>query len=212
MLILVTQRLLASLPVGNIAWIINDILRAASFTALSFFAVSLISYSNLRLKCLMAAVAGWASADLLQCLIWYSTGWGGYWIATAMEATGFIVMAAIYWRRSYDQPSAIPEPGHIYCLRNRPNTVQDFLIALCGFFGPWGSYAIYCNGHIYQFRNGYLIKTRATNNLHLRYHCSIGAALKSSDVNILDNMVGQKWALAGNNCITSLGKFWHARR
>lgn len=212
LILLVAQRLLGVLPGYSIVWVLNDILRAASFTALSFFALSLISYRNLRLKCLMAAVCGWASADLLQCVIWYSTGWGGYWIATAMELAGFVAMSAWYWHRSYEQPSATPEPSHIYCLRSYPKTPQDFLISLCGFFGPWGSYAIYCNGHVYRFRKGYLIKTRATNNLDFRYHCTIGAALKLSDIKTLDSMVGQKWALAGNNCITTLGAFWHARR
>lgn len=99
-LALLLQRLAASLPVGDAeAWVINDGLRAVSFSALSGCLLSFVPYRMIRYKCLAAGIFGYSLADMLVCLMWYGFSVGGYTFATASQLAGFLVMSGLYWVR-----------------------------------------------------------------------------------------------------------------
>lgn len=213
--LLVVARAIPNLPVTKpTLWILADLSRSASYLALAGYLLSITPYQPLRTKCIIAAVFGWAAVDLSTCLLWYGFGLGGYWFVNAAQVIGVAIGAAFYWFRSYHSPSAMPEPGHIYCLRHRPKSPQDLLLALLGLFGPYGGYAIYCDGKVYQFRHGIMTSAPFVTSHYVEYHCTKGAPVTGCHAAQLNGMVGWRWHWFGANCITLLGRFWakHGRK
>jgi len=209
MFCLLAARLTPSLPVTSATyWYVTDLSRSVAYLTLAGYLLAVTPYDPLRTKCLVAAIFGWAAVDLAVCVTWYGFGLGGYWFANAAQAVGVVIGALFYWFRSYRTPSAIPEPGRIYCLRHSPRSPQDLILALAGLFGPYGGYAIYCRGRVYQFRRGLMTSSLFVSSVYVAYHCSEGSIATDRHAGQLDAMVGQKWQLFGSNCVTLLGRFW----
>jgi len=210
MLTLLSQRLLIVLPgmTKPALWAANDSLRALGYAALAAWVLAQVPWSNLRAKCLTAAILGYAAADVLVCLLWYGWHLGGYRFACTLQLIGFGGAAAFYWWRSYRVGDERPGPDHIYCLRHRPAHWRDLAISMLGFFGPSGGYAIYCDGWVYKFRKGKLIRVPYDERSFLSYHSVRGAPAERKYAIALDAMVGKTWRVFGSNCLTTLGSFW----
>jgi hypothetical protein len=209
MFCLLAARLTPSLPVTSATyWYVADLSRSVAYLTLAGYLLAVTPYDPLRTKCLVAAIFGWAAVDLVACAAWYAFGFGGYWFANIAQAMGVVIGATFYWFRSYRAPSASPEPGRIYCLRHRPRSPQDLILALAGLFGPYGGYAIYCRGLVYQFRRGVMTSSPFVPSLYVAYHCTEGTMASAEHSAQLDAMVGRRWQLFGSNCVTLLGRFW----
>lgn len=205
--------LLASLPLTSLlpfdyVWKIVDSVRTLAFMLCAWWLTVSIPYARLREKCLAAAVFGYLVADLIICFLWY--------VLHIRNEIEFIVLhfillvsySSLYAIRSYDLSSDEIEDGHIYCLRKIPRSAQDFVISLSGLFGSDGSYAIYCNGYVYKFRKGVLVKLPYAKEKYNGYHIRQGAISTNEMTRELDQMIGAQWELFGKNCLTLLGRFW----
>lgn len=199
------HRLGNGLLAAEYVWYLNDVGRAAFTSVLSFAFLKYISYRDLKLKCIVAAFFGFSVADLLICIIWYAFDLYGYVSAILIQAALMCVMFMLYWFRSYDQVSDKIDDDSIYCLRRKPSSMQDFAISLVGSFGAYGGYVIVQNKIAYLFRDGELIKIKY-DSLNLdKYHITKGKLVSGVT---LDEYVGMKWGLFGDNCVTILGNYW----
>lgn len=205
-LILTLRHLPIPLPHdGHMAWVVNDIYRAAFECALSFAFLRYVLYVDLKIKVVVAALFGYSIADLIVCVIWYTFHLHNYFVASSLQFIVVIGTSAIYWLRSYDQESDSIDDDSIYCLRRKPKSAQDLLISMCAFRGSYGAYVIVQNGLAYMFKGGELVRFPAGRLTIENYHVTKGKTRK--DMN-LDAAVGTKWELFGNNCITLLGRYW----
>jgi hypothetical protein len=186
-------------------WMLNDMARSVNFAILAGWCLSVIPYIRLREKCIAAAVMGYAVADVFIHAFWYALAWRNYLLAILIQTLCMVGMAIWYIVRSYDDDGQSPEIGHVYCLRKRPTSPQDFVIAL---FSRYGSYAIYCNGDVYRFRHGALTRSPFDPRLYSGWHMTRGWRRRDIDVSELNALVGLKWGGIRHNCLTILGAFW----
>jgi hypothetical protein len=184
-------------------------MRAAEFAAFSAFALIITPYKPTRYKVLVAALFGYAIADLVVSNLWYCFHLGGWYFATSLQSASFLFFSFRFWINSFDSPSDIPEPTHIYCLRLIPDSPQSLIINMF----QSNSYAIYCCGYVYYFNRGFLVKRKFAKPMLSKYHATIGSPLNVVAIEELESMIGLKWSFFGANCIKTLGKFWgqHAR-
>ncbi|CAB5155672.1 hypothetical protein UFOVP150_22 [uncultured Caudovirales phage] len=190
---------------GYMAWVVNDIYRAAFECALSFAFLRYVLYVDLKIKVVVAALFGYSLADLMVCFIWYTLHLHHYLLASSVQFIVVLATSVIYWMRSYDQESDVIDDDAIYCLRRKPKSAQDLLISMCAFRGSYGAYVIVQNKLAYMFKGGDLVRFPADRLTMHNYHVTKGKIRK--DMN-LDSYVGTKWELLGSNCITLLGRYW----
>lgn len=203
------QRLLPLLLRGSPdAWVINDVARSISYVTLSFYVASIVPYSELRIKCIMAAIFGYSVADLLSVVLFYWIHPITYIVVNIIQAQFVVFMIILYAVRSYHQASFTPEPSRIYCIRKKPKSLQGLIIAMFGSLGAQAGYSIYCNGNVYKFTNGVLERVKYTASMITDCHVSKGGEYRFSREAALNKMVGAKWSLFGKSCITTLARFW----
>lgn len=204
---LLVARHLAALLSPEQAWVAADTLRAASMSAACSLVLALMPWRMLRLKCLVAAMAGYYLADLVLCVLWYYFNLTDPIIVGAGQGSAFIMSAILYWLRSYRVNSLTPITGMAYELRTIPKSPQDFLIALAGLFGSAGGYAIWADGQIYSYRRGILVATPIDRLPPGRYHVSQGVKATPALINDLQSMIGRRWTWR-QNCITVIAPIW----
>jgi hypothetical protein len=187
------------------AWVLNDIGRAAFECALSFAFLRYVLYVDLKIKVVVAAFFGYSISDLIICTLWYALHLQGYFIAASLQFAFISFTSLVYWLRSYNQESDQIDNDAIYCLRRKPKSPQDLLISLCAMRGVYGAYVIVQNKNAYMFKSGSLVKFPAEKLSIENYHVTKGKI--RHDMN-LDSCVGMSWELFGNNCITVLGRYW----
>lgn len=207
MLGLACNRLANVLADDDMVWRLHDITLSACFAFAALWALQLVPYASLRLKCAAAVVAGAAVVDLL-CVV---LSIPGYWYWLVAQVVAGIGLASFYFLRSYDQPSDPIDDAHLFCLRSKPESLQDFLIAMLGVYGPSGGYSLYANGIIYRYRRGELVAKTCAGIPPLRYHVTRGKPITGAMIRELKFLVGSKWSLR-NNCLTVLGPLWRKHR
>lgn len=207
--LLLLRHLLALLPApASWQWQVADVMRAMGMAATLALVAQLIPWNQLRYKCFAAALCGYYVADAVLCAIWY--GWGAFspLLQAVVQGVAFGLAGIWYAWRSYDQPSDPLNYDHVFCLRKRPESLQDFLISLLGCFGSQGAYAIYAGGTVYHFRHGVLVATIYDGRAFgAKYIATRGRHLQMSHIMALDALRGVKWSPL-TNCITVLGAFW----
>lgn len=207
--LLLLRHLLALLPApASWQWQVADVMRAMGMAATLALVAQLIPWHQLRHKCLAAALCGYYVADTVLCAIWYAWGAFSPTLQAIVQGLSFGLSGIWYVWRSYEQPSDNLDNDHVFCLRKRPDSLQDFLVSMSCFFGAQGAYAIYAGGTVYHFRHGVLIASiydeRAFGK---KYIATRGRHLQMSHIMALDSMRGVKWSIL-TNCITVLGAFW----
>lgn len=207
MLALALNRLVNVLASDDMVWRLHDVTLSACFAFAALWAVQLVPYSSLRIKCAAAVVAGAAFVDL-ACVV---ANLPGYWYWLVAQLFAGIGLAFFYFLRSYDQPSDTIDDAHLFCLRSKPESLQDFLIAMLGVYGPSGGYSLYANGTIYRYRRGELTAKTCAGIPPLRYNVTRGSPITSAMIRELQFLVGSKWSLR-NNCLTVLGPIWRKHR
>lgn len=201
---LVLNRLVNVLAPDDIVWRAHDLSLSACFALATLLALQCAPYAQLRVKCAAAVVFGAALTDFMA----VATNAEGYWYILAVQALVAIGLGAFYFVRSYGQPSdELKQDGHIYCLRTRPDSLQDFLIAMLGIYGPNGGYALWIDGKLYRYRRGVLVKQSAGTLPLDRYHISRGAQADTELMRELDFVIGSKWTWR-QNCLTVIGPIW----
>lgn len=169
--------------------------------------VMLCPWTNLRLKCLLAALAAYYASDIVLCLLWYALGVPSPLITLLVQGGVFLGAALIYAMRSYQMPSDELKPGYLYCVRKIPSNTQDMLISMATSYGPDGAYSLYIDGHVYKFAAGRLVKRKVSQLPSNSYHVIRGGKIDQKLKDRLDSLVGIKWSLK-KNCLTVLGKIW----
>lgn len=196
---------------ASIVWEIADVLRAIGMSATLGLCATLTPWRMLRLKCFLAALCGYYISDIGLCISWYAWQFPSATVMAIIQGSGFSVAAIYYWYRSYDQPSDAIESGYLYCLRTRPQSIQDFLISIIGVYGANGGYAFYAGGKIYRYRHGWMV-TQQIDRLPLeRYHIQRGARLTPVILDDLNALIGKRWTWR-RNCLTVLGPLWRRYR
>jgi len=191
-------------------WPVTDTIKTTTFLVGMWWFLSFINYSNIKTKCFVAAMCGYLTADLICCIAWYVFSIRLFLFFYVIRFSLFILFGLFYAFRSYDSHSDKITDNNVYCLRIKPNNLQDFLISLSGIFGSNGGYAICCNRKVYHFRHGKL----CVDNLNIvdesKYHITKGGV---GDDKELQSLLNTKWRLFGPNCLTILRSFWgkHAR-
>ena len=210
---LVSRHLLAVLPdqASSFVWYASDVLRAIGMSATLGLCAALTPWHMLRLKCLLAALCGYYISDAIVCATWYAWHFPSPIAMMIIQGLGFFAAAGYYWWRSYDQPSDSIERGHLYCLRKKPASLQDFLISLIGCYGSDGSYAFYADGNLYRYRRGWLVMQAIDQLPADRYHVQRGARLTPAIIDDLNALVGKRWTWS-RNCLTVLGPLWRRYR
>lgn len=203
MLALASNRLVNVLADDGMVWRWHDVTLSACFAFAALWAVQLVPYASLRIKCSAAVAAGAAVVDLV-CV---ALSMHGYWYWLVAQAVAGIGLASFYFLRSYDQPSDPIDDAHLFCLRSKPESLQDFLIAMLGVYGPNGGYSLYANGTIYRYRHGELVAKTCAGIPPIRYNVTRGAPITSAMILELQFLVGSKWSHR-NNCLTVLGPIW----
>lgn len=193
-----------------IAWEVQNFSKSALYAIAASWALLLLSYRELRVKCFAAALAGGAWADAVWVAQYYVFGWHGYnkWLLWVLAWS--IISSAYYWLRSYDEPDLELDDEHAFLLRLKPKGPQSFIVSLLGLMGPFGGYAIFYKGHIYAFRRGYFSRFYMPYNLMSRYHVSNAKIASDEMLGNLDRLIGSKWSLF-NNCL-QLKVIWNAER
>lgn len=194
----------------SIAWEAVGFMQSVLYAIAASWALLLLSYRELHLKCFAAALAGGAWADVVWVAQYYVFGWQGYnkWLLWILAWS--VVISAYYWFRSYDEPELKLDDERAFLLRLKPKGPQSFVISLLGFMGPFGGYAIFYKGHIYAFRRGYFNRFYMPYNLMIRYHVSNAKIASDEMLGKLDGLIGSKWILF-NNCL-QLKVIWNAER
>lgn len=193
-----------------IVWEVQNFSKSALFAIAASWALLLLSYRDLRVKCFAAALAGGAWADVVWVAQYYVFGLQGYnkWLLWVLAWS--VVAATYYWLRSYDEPELALDDEHAFLLRLKPKGPQSFFVSLLGFMGPFGGYAIFYRGHIYAFRRGYFSRFYMPYNLMSRYHVSNVKIASDEMLGKLDRLMGSEWSLF-NNCL-QLKAIWNAER
>lgn len=194
-------------------WYAADVMRAAGMAATLSIVTQLVPWSQLRLKCMAAALCGYYIADTVLCAIWYA--WGAFSPVLQAVIQGMAFGSAGLWYawRSYDERGDTIDGDHVFCLRKKPKSAQDFALSLAGCFGPQGAYAIYAAGTVYHFHHGSLIASRYDQRKFGDYVAVKGRPIQMSHIMALDSIRGVKWSIL-HNCVTTLGVFWrkHGRK
>jgi hypothetical protein len=206
---LVSRHLLAAFPdqEADFVWYAADVLRAVGMFASIGLCVTLTPWRMLRLKCLLAALCGYYISDMIVSATWYAWGFPSPIPAMVIQGLGFILAAAYYFWRSYEQPSDSLESGYLYCIRHIPSNAQDFLISLSGLYGPDGAYSLYADGYIYKFASGQLVRRKVSTLPAISYHVTRGDKLDPDILARLDGLIDMRWSL-NKNCLTVLGRIW----
>lgn len=207
MLGLVSNRLVNVLAPDDLVWRLHDVTLSACFALAALWALQLVPYRNLLCKCMAALIVGLAWVDL-ACVLLNAPGYW-YWLAAQLAAG--VTLASVYFWRSYDQDSDEVESGYLYCLRTRPNSMQDFLIAMLGIYGSNGGYALFANGKLYRYRRGQLCRQKLDRVPLCRYHITRGARITPAMIDELDSLIGERWTWQ-RNCLTVLGPLWSKYR
>lgn len=207
--LLVLRHLLALLPAWAVdwQWYGSEILRACGMASAIALVTHLVPWSQLRVKCMAAALCGYYIADTVLCAVWYAWGAFSPVLQAIIQGSAFGAAGLWYAWRSYDQDSDTIDLDHVFCLRRKPKTMQDFLLSLAGIFGTQGTYAIYASGNVYHFHHGVLVSTKYDQRRFCDYVAIKGRTIQMSHVMALDSMRGVKWSLL-HNCVTTLGAFW----
>lgn len=189
------------------AWHAADVLRPIGMGFALAAVLCLLPWAELRLCCIVAALVGYHVADAALCALWYfgARAEPNLWMAVQVSVS--LYWGALYLWRSYDAPSDPLDHGHVFCLRHRPQKLQDLLLSMLGCFGAQGAYAIYAAGHVYHFRKGRLVATVYDPRYFANYVVTRGRPLQLQHIVALDNMRGVKWSPL-TNCVTLLGTFW----
>lgn len=206
---LVSRHLLPALPglAADLVWHVADVFRAVGMAAALGLCATLTPWHMLRLKCFFAALCGYYISDIGLCISWYAWQFPSLTAMSIIQGSGFLIAAAYYWRRSYDQLSDELAPGYLYCVRHIPSNTQDFLISMSGLYGPDGGYSLFANGYLYKFSNGRLVRRKVSTLPAISYHVTRGAKLDPDLISRLDSMIGMRWSL-NKNCLTVLGRIW----
>ena len=207
MLALVCNRLANVLAPDDMVWRLHDVTLSACFACAALWAVQLVPYASLRIKCAGAVVAGAAVVDL-SCVV---LSLPGYWYWLVAQLFAGIGLASFYFLRSYDQPSDDLDDDHLFCLRAKPESLQDFLIAMLGLYGPNGGYSLYADGVLYRYQRGELVAKSYRSLPLIRYQVTRGRPVTDSMIRELQFLVGSKWSLR-QNCLTVLGPLWRKHR
>ena len=210
---LVIRHLLPALPdlATDFVWYSSDILRAVGMAATLGLCATLTPWHMLRLKCFLAALCGYYISDIGLCVSWYAWRFPSPIIMGVVQGSGFLIASGYYWWRSYEQPSDDVEAGYLYCLRTKPESMQDFLISLIGIYGPDGGYAFYAEGKLYRYRRGWLVVQQIDRLPLERYHVQRGARLTQAILDDLNSLIGKRWTWS-RNCLTVLGPLWRRYR
>lgn len=203
MLALACNRLANALAADDVVWRIHDITLSAALAFAALWALQLVSYRDLRIKCAAAAIFGLAASDAVMVAVTVP----GYWYWIVIQLIAGTAMVLFYLFRSYDQPSDPLDGEHIFCLRAKPLALQDLLISMTGIFGSNGGYAIYAGGTLYQYRRGRLVAQSIDRLPPSRYHVTRGALVTESMISELQHVVGSRWTWR-HNCLTVLGPIW----
>lgn len=207
------RHLLALLPDpdADIAWYAVDILRAIGMSATLGLCVTLTPWRMLRLKCLFAALCGYYISDSVICATYYAVSWPNPIYAAIIQGAAFSLAAAIYWGRSYHQPSDSLSPGYIYCVRRIPSSPQDFAISLLCAYGPDGGYSLYADGYLYKYSSGRLVRRKVSSLSSISYHVQRGGRATQDLIGSLDALIGSPWTWR-DNCLTILAPIWRRNR
>jgi hypothetical protein len=201
---LVSNRLVNVLAPDDLVWRLHDATLGLCFALAALWALQLLPYDRLLEKCIAALVAGSAAGDVFCVALQVS----GYWYILAIQAVTAIVFGLVYFIRSYEvSREPVRKDGHLYCLRTRPNSIQDLLIAMLGIYGPNGGYAIYCDGALYRYRRGIMTRAKVDPLPPYRYHVTRGAKATDQVKKELDALIGSPWTWR-KNCLTVLGPIW----
>ena len=207
--LLVLRHLLALLPAWavNWQWYGSEVLRAMGMAATLALVTQLVPWSQLRIKCFAAALCGYYVADAVLCAIWYGFGDFSPVLQAIIQGAAFGLGGLWYVWRSYDQQSEALNNEHVFCLRRKPRSAQDFALSLAGCFGTQGTYAIYAAGWVYHFHHGRLVASQYDQRKFSDYVAIKGRPLQLSHLTALRELCGVKWSPL-NNCVTTLGAFW----
>lgn len=192
----------------SIVWDTLNVFNSALYALAAYWAFSLVPYNDLRLKFIAAILVGGACADLVWVVMYYLAGWSGYntWLLWLVDCSAASLL--IVWLRSYSQQDIPLDNERIFLLRIKPNDTQSFIVALPGWIGPYGGYAIYYRGCVYSFRKGLFCYFKIPCDLISRYHVSDAKIPSVIMISRLNQLLGSRWSIF-NNCL-KLKEIWDA--
>lgn len=206
----VSSLLAVRLVDDSIAWDTLNVFKSALYALASYWAFSLLSYREFRLKFFAAIISGAAWADLLWVSMYYVAGWSGYNAWLVFLAAGSALAFVSAWVKSFSAPDLPLDNEHVFLLRLKPKDRQSFIVSMIGCIGPYGGYAIYYKGKIYAFRKGVFSYFHVPTELMCRYHVSDVRIASYITTNQLDVLIGSRWSIF-NNCLV-IKEIWDAER
>jgi hypothetical protein len=201
---LVSNRLANVLAPDDLVWRLHDISITLCFAIAAYLVAELVPYSRLREKCVAAMISGAAMGDFI-CVALEAPG---YWYVILLQSVMAVAYACVYFIRSYETShEPVSKDGHIYCLRAKPNSIQDLIISMLGVYGPNGGYSLYCDGILYRYRRGVMVRSKVDPLPSYRYHVTRGAKATDQVKKELEALIGSPWTWR-KNCLTVLGPIW----
>lgn len=193
----------------SIAWDTLNAFNSALYALAAYWAFSLLSYRDLRLKFIAALLSGAAWADLIWVSMYYVAGWSGYNAWLVFLAAGSALAFVGAWVKSFSEPDLPLDNEHVFLLRLKPKDSQSFIVSMIGCIGPYGGYAIYYKGKIYAFRKGLFRHFALPYNFISRYQVSDVKIPSDIMISRLNRLLGSRWSIF-NNCL-KLKEIWDAK-
>lgn len=165
-----------------------------------FAFITFIPYKQLMFKCLLMVCALNEIALALQIVLLTMENTPIFLLSTFV----FISWLLFVVLRSYKIPNDTIDLNHFFYFRHKPDSVQDFILALVG--SPTGGNAIYQGGIVYHFHKGELKRTqysKFTKTMRSKWQIVKGQPLEVPKIRQLEQAVGSLWAW-DNNCQTIL--------
>jgi hypothetical protein len=171
----------------------------ADVCMLVFMLMLAIPYKNVTAKCISLAWLGFEIIPLIEsiCKILEITV---NFYPVALQSIMAIAFCFWYSIRPSQEKNIDLDDVHIFLCRLKPRCVQDIILAMIG-KSALGGVAVYYQGNLWQYKRGFLVRTRLINKA--RYVISQAGIPANTTITHLNEMIGTKWTLR-ENCITTL--------
>ena len=191
----------------RVVWYVHDAAQTVALFGALWAVLELTPFRRLMMKCVAAALTASMAVDCLWMWAHYALGLHGYLLYSIVQAAIVVPVVLSYVYRSYDEKQDTLDDDHVFCLRQRPHDIQGLLISMLGMFGPYAGYALYANGVMYAYHNGFLTSRKVDEKLLKSYHVTRGQKVTPAFHQEMSKWVGSQWTLQ-RNCLTLLRRIW----